>query len=65
MKKLICALVKLVAALAVISALLYAAVLYWDKIMAVVARIKTMLPDALKVRADGDVEAEDYADWEL
>lgn len=53
------------AALAVISALLYAAVLYWDKIMAVVARIKTMLPDALKVRADGDAEAEDYADWEL
>ena len=40
-------------------------VLYWDKIMAVVARIKTMLPDALKVRADGDAEAEDYADWEL
>ena len=35
MKKLICALAKLVAALAVISALLYAAVLYWDKIMAV------------------------------
>ena len=65
MKKLICALVKLVAALAVISALLYAAVLYWDKIMAVVARIKTMLPDALKVRADGDAEAEDYADWDL
>ena len=65
MKKLICALVKLVAALAVISALLYAAVLYWDKIMAVVARIKTMLPDALKMRADGDAEAEDYADWEL
>ena len=41
MNKLICALVKLVAALAVVSALLYAAVLYWDKIMAVAAKLKT------------------------
>ena len=65
MKKLFGALVKLFSLLAVLGALLYAAVLYWDKIMAVVARIKTMLPDALKVRADGDAEAEDYADWEL
>lgn len=65
MKKLICALAKLVAALAVVSALLYAAVLYWDKIMAVVAKLKTMLPDALKVRTEDDAEAEDYADWEL
>lgn len=65
MNKLICALVKLVAALAVVSALLYAAVLYWDKIMAVAAKLKTMLPDALKVRADGEAEAEDYADWEM
>ena len=65
MKKLFGALVKLFSLLAVLGALLYAAVLYWDKIMAVVAKLKTMLPDALKVRADGDAEAEDYADWEL
>lgn len=65
MKKLICALAKLVAALAVISALLYAAVLYWDKIMAVVAKLQTMLPDALKIRTEADPEAEDYADWEV
>ena len=65
MNKLISALAKLFVLLAVLGALAYAAVLYWDKIMAVVAKIKTMLPDALKVRADDDAEAEDYADWEL
>ncbi len=64
MKKLICALVKLVAALAVISALLYAAVLYWDKIMAVVAKLRGMLP-GLSTAAVDDSEAEDYADWEM
>ena len=36
MKKLFGALVKLFSLLAVLGALLYAAVLYWDKIMAVV-----------------------------
>ena len=38
MKKLFGALVKLFSLLAVLGALLYAAVLYWDKIMAVVER---------------------------
>ena len=64
MKKLICALAKLVAALAVVSALLYAAVLYWDKIMAVVAKLRGMLP-GLSTAAVDDSEAEDYADWEM
>ena len=43
MKKLICALAKLVAALAVISALLYAAVLYWDKIMELLCKVRSLL----------------------
>ena len=64
MKNLISALMKLVAALAVISALLYAAVLYWDRIMAVAAKLHTMLPDAWKIRTEDDADAEDYADWE-
>ena len=44
MKKLFGALVKLFSLLAVLGALLYAAVLYWDKIMAVVAKLRGMLP---------------------
>ena len=43
---------------------LYAAVLYWDKIMAVVAKLRGMLP-GLSTAAVDDSEAEDYADWEM
>ena len=46
------------------GALLYAAVLYWDKIMAVVAKLRGMLP-GLSTAAVDDSEAEDYADWEM
>ena len=60
MKKLICALVKLVAALAVISALLYAAVLYWDKIMELLCKVKSALSE--KRFCCCDEESEDYAD---
>ena len=49
---------------AVLGALLYAAVLYWDKIMAVVAKLRGMLP-GLSTAAVDDSEAEDYADWEM
>ena len=62
MKKLFGALVKLFSLLAVLGALLYAAVLYWDKIMAVVAKLRGMLPG---LSAVDDSEAEDYADWEM
>ena len=61
MKKLFGALVKLFSLLAVLGALLYAAVLYWDKIMAV---LRGMLP-GLSTAAVDDSEAEDYADWEM
>ena len=63
MKKLFGALVKLFSLLAVLGALLYA-VLYWDKIMAVVAKLRGMLP-GLSTAAVDDSEAEDYADWEM
>ena len=57
MKKLFGALVKLFSLLAVLGALLYAAVLYWDKIMAVVAKLRGMLPGlalALALRSYAD-----------
>lgn len=59
MKKLFGALVKLFSLLAVLGALLY-----WDKIMAVVAKLRGMLP-GLSTAAVDDSEAEDYADWEM
>ena len=43
---------------------LCAAVLYWDKIMAVVAKLRGMSP-GLSTAAVDDSEAEDYADWEM
>ena len=58
MKKLFGALVKLFSLLAVLGALLYAAVLYWDKIMAVVAKLRGMLP-GLSTAAVDDSEAEE------
>ena len=64
MKKLFGALVKLFSLLAVLGALLYAAVLYWDKSMAVGAKRRGMLP-GLSTAAVDDSEAEDYADWEM
>ena len=64
MSKLISGLAKLFVLLAVLGALVYAAVLYWDKIMAVVAKLRGMLP-GLSTAAVDDSEAEDYADWEM
>ena len=46
------------------GSLCHAAVLYWDKIMAVVAKLRGMLP-GLSTAAVDDSEAEDYADWEM
>lgn len=62
MKKLICSLAKLFALLAVLGALVYAAVLYWDKIMELLCKLKGMLgcTDSCCC-AD---ETADYADWE-
>ena len=64
MKKLFGALVKLFSLLAVLGALLYAAVLYWDKIMAVVAKLRGLLP-ALPPAGVADPEGEHHADGEM
>ena len=64
MKKLVCILASLFALLAVLGALVYAAVLYWDKIMELLCKLKGMLSsgdDGCCCCAD---EAEDFADWE-
>ena len=57
MKKLFGALVKLFSLLAVLGALLYAAVLYWDKIMAVVAKLRGMLPGLSTAAVDDSQSA--------
>ena len=62
MKKFFWGRVMLFSLLAVLGALLYAAMLYWDKIVAVAAKLKGMLPDLSGSAAVED--AEDYADWE-
>ena len=62
MKKLICSLAKLFALLAVLGALVYAAVLYWDKIMELLCKLKGML-GGKESCCCGD-ECADYADWE-
>ena len=66
MKKFFCGLVKVLTTLAVLGAMLYAVVTYWDKIMEFVAKIKCMLP----CRGDEcsccePLESDDYADWEM
>lgn len=67
MKKLICALLELAAALAVLAALCYAAITYWDKIMELAMKIRGKLP----CRCRGDEcccdlsDLEDYADYEF
>ena len=64
MKKLLCGLIKLFAMLAVLGAMLYAAVLYWDKIMELACKLKGLIQGGVDdaVHWD-DPEAEDYADW--
>ncbi len=63
MRKLFCILAKLFALLAVLGALVYAAVLYWDKIMELVCKLKGMLGGGEECCCCAD-EAEDFADWE-
>ncbi|MGN8897154.1 hypothetical protein [Flavonifractor sp. HCP28S3_F3] len=64
MKKLVCMLAKLFALLAVLGALVYAAVLYWDKIMELLCKLKGMLGCKDSCCCCDD-ESEDYADWEV
>lgn len=62
MRKLICSLAKLFALLAALGALVYAAVLYWDKIMELLCKLKGMVGGKDSCCC-GD-ESSDYADWE-
>ncbi|MEQ2456423.1 hypothetical protein [Flavonifractor hominis] len=65
MKKFFCALVKLVTVLALLGALLYAAVTYWDKIMEFVAKVRSLLPCRDGGCVCAPAESDDYADWEM
>ena len=62
MKKFICGLLKLAAVLAVLGALLYAAVLYWDKIMELFCKAKSLVSRGEDCCCAD--EFSDYADWE-
>ena len=62
MKKPICCLAKLFALLAVLGALVYAAVLYWDKSSELLCKVKGMLGS--KESCSCWDECADYADWE-
>ena len=62
MSKLISSLAKLFVLLAVLGALAYAAVLYWDKIMELVCRVKNSLHGKAFCCSDCGDECEDYAD---
>ena len=59
MSKLISSLAKLFVLLAVLGALVYTAVLYWDKIMELLCKVKGRMNGEAFCACD---EAEDYAD---
>ena len=61
MSKLISGLAKLFVLLAVLGALAYAAVLYWDKIMELLCKVKSALSEK-RFCCCCDEESEDYAD---
>ena len=60
MNKLISGLAKLFVLLAVLGALAYAAVLYWDKIMELLCKVRSLLGE--KKFCCCDEETADYAD---
>ena len=62
MNKLISALAKLFVLLAVLGALAYAAVLYWDKIMELVCKVKGSINGKVFCCSSCGDESEDYAD---
>lgn len=59
MKKFFSAMIKLLAVLAVLGAVIYAIVAYWDKVMELVCKVKGMMSGS-----DDDMEDVDFADWE-
>ena len=63
MKKMIRTTIALVAALATLGALVYVAVLYWDKVMELVCKVKNLLLCRKDSCCSTD-DAPDYVDWE-
>ena len=61
MKKFFCWMVKILAALAMLGAVIYAAVAYWDKIMELVCKVKSAISGT---DCDCSMEDVDFADWE-
>ena len=59
MKKFFCWMVKILAVLAMLGAVIYAAVAYWDKIMELVCKVKSSVEGRKFCGCD---ESEDYAD---
>ena len=61
MKKFFCWMVKILAVLAMLGAVIYAAVAYWDKIMELVCKVKSLVSGK---DCDCSMEDVDFADWE-
>ncbi|WP_297196769.1 hypothetical protein [uncultured Flavonifractor sp.] len=60
MKSFFSAIIKLLAVLAVLGAVIYAVVAYWDKVMELVCKMKSLVSG----RSDDDMEDMEFADWE-
>ena len=60
MKKFFCGIVKFLAVLAVLGAVVYAVVAYWDKIMELVCKVKGLISG----KCDDCMEDVEFADWE-
>ena len=59
MKKFFCGILKFLAVLAVLGAVIYAVVAYWDKLMELVCKVK-----GLFAGDKDDCEEVEFADWE-
>ena len=60
MKSFFSAIIKLLAVLAVLGAVIYAVVAYWDKVMELVCKMKSLVSG----RSDDDMEDMEFAGWE-
>ena len=60
MKSFFSAIIKLLAVLAVLGAVIYAVVAYWDKVMELVCKMKSLVSG----RSDDDMEDMEFSDWE-
>ena len=60
MKSFFSAIIKLLAVRAVLGAVIYAVVAYWDKVMELVCKMKSLVSG----RSDDDMEDMEFADWE-